>query len=147
MSRPVHASRALLTIALVLCLAAAPQKILAQDTATYATKAKAVSDLVVEGMKLEVKGNYQESLPILERALALAEKSFDPDDGMIYIPSLSSVPAGNGLCTKGELTVAIDQDQPSVFQIQRKPGNLCLAQAEGPGWSPVLSPVGGFNNL
>jgi CHAT domain-containing protein/Tfp pilus assembly protein PilF len=85
MSRPVHASRALLTIALVLCLAAAPQNILAQDTATYATKAKAVSDLVVEGMKLEVKGNYQEALPILERALALAEKSFDPDDGMIYI--------------------------------------------------------------
>ena len=85
MSRPVHASGALLAIALVLCLAAAPEKTIAQDTATYATKAKAVTDLLVEGMKLEVKGNYQEAQPMLERALALAEKSFEPDDGMIYI--------------------------------------------------------------
>ena len=62
------------------------------------------------------------------------------NDGMFRVPALSPVAAGNRLYSKRELTVAIDQNQAPIFQVQWEPGDLCLAQAEGPGRSPAVGP-------
>jgi len=87
MQRLLQVRNTLVALALALWLAAAPPQISAQDTGDYTAKATEVKDLVIQGRRLEAKGNYQEALPILERALALA-----PDHVSLYALQLALAP-------------------------------------------------------
>src|SRR2546426_1976413 len=104
MHRPLHARNTLVVFALALWLAATPPQVSAQDVSDYAAKATEVKDLVIQGRRLEAKGNYQEALPILERALALAEKGLGPEDPMVYfcLSSLGTLYTDNGDFARAE---------------------------------------------
>ncbi len=119
MQRLLQVRNTLVALALVLRLAAAPPQISAQDTGDYTAKATEVKDLVIQGRRLEAKGNYQGALPILERALALAEKGLGPEDPMVYfcLSSLGTLYTDNGDFVRAEAFL-----KRAVTVIEKAPG-------------------------
>ena len=60
---------------LVLCLLSQPSLVLAQTVSEAEAAKKEITSLVIEGVKLEAKSDYAAALPMLQQALALAEKT------------------------------------------------------------------------
>ncbi len=119
MHRLLHARSTLVALALALWLAAALPQVSAQDVSDYAAKATEVKDLVIQGRRLEAKGNYQEALPILERALTLAEKGLGPEDPMVYL-CLSSL--GTLYTDKGDFARAETFLKRALTVVEKAPG-------------------------
>jgi len=75
----------LTSVLLVSCLLAQQPFTSAQVQSEKESADKEISRLVIEAAKLEVKGDYRAALPMLEQALAIAEKTFGSEDLMVYL--------------------------------------------------------------
>jgi CHAT domain-containing protein/Tfp pilus assembly protein PilF len=87
----------------VLCLLFLHPPVLSQTVSEADAAKKEITRLVIEGVKLEAKSDYAGALPMLQQALALAEKTFGTDALMVYV---CLKPIGTLYTDKGDFELA-----------------------------------------
>jgi CHAT domain-containing protein/Tfp pilus assembly protein PilF len=88
---------------LVLCVLFLHPPVLAQTVSEADAARKEITRLVIEAAKPEAKRDYATALPMLQQALAIAEKAFGADALMVYI---CLKPIGTLYTDKGDFELA-----------------------------------------